>query len=278
MIADLLPRYYQVFDTGTRYEVIRSIMIDDHEVAWMSYTGTIQHDITGQGREGNSFTGRAVYCECDFTEGVGWQMNGDQPSRISTAEQCPARTIALEQRHSELRKEYEKEFGAGPDGFAPEGIDSIIMDLIKKEVNGEWIENSNGAHFWGGHFYFQTVASILGLPEVDVADVVYAMVDQQKIDLDGDVVKTYTPPPAPEWEDCFKVEMEGWTAKALLPVHSRMPQEWKFEVWNPEGQQVTGPSSSLRLTHQPVFGPDADDVAAAEYQLLILLDHARNNV
>ena len=71
LISELLPRYYEAHGEDPHHETIRSIMIDDHEVAWMEYTGTVKWDITGQGREGQEYSGRELYCACKFTEGIG---------------------------------------------------------------------------------------------------------------------------------------------------------------------------------------------------------------
>lgn len=278
MIADLLPRYYEFYENNLRYDVIRSVMIEGHEVAWMSYVGTIQYDISGRGLEGTPFIGRVLMCECDFTEIVGWYIKDDRRFTTDAARKCLKRTVALEQRHLELREEYEARFGKGLDSLPSAKVAQVVLDLVDKAIAGEWLENGSGAAFYGGHFYFQTVASILDMPMAEVAETIYKMVARHEIKLDGAVVKSYSPPPPAEWEDCFTVELDGWTGKALLPAHSEMPQEWQFELLDPEGKKVVFNDPHLRLVHTPIFGPDVDDVAAAEHKLLSLIDDTRTNV
>ena len=71
--------------------------------------------------------------------------------------------------------------------------------------------------------------------------------------------------------------MDGWTGVASLPTHSKMPQEWKFELINPDGEPVSIDVSTEALTHQPIFGPDVDDLANAEERLRVLIRQAQSS-
>src|SRR4051812_8619519 len=73
LINDLLPRYYETHGDNPRYETVRSIMIDGHEVAWVKYTGNVASDTV----EDQDYTGHELCCACKFTEDVGWRQEPD---------------------------------------------------------------------------------------------------------------------------------------------------------------------------------------------------------
>lgn len=112
MIADLLPEYYERYESNVRYEMLRSIVINGHEVAWVSYVGTLRLDLSGKGREGTTVTGRTMVCDCDFTEGIGWNIGeGGEHYTVSGQDAeatCLIRRAALHLRHLELRREYQE--------------------------------------------------------------------------------------------------------------------------------------------------------------------------
>jgi hypothetical protein len=281
MIEDLLPEYYDRFEQNLRYDVLRSIIIDGHEVAWMSYVGTVLVDITGEGKEGELFTGRVMSCECDFTEGIGWNI-GEDGQRYTVhgkdAEAtCLIRRAALHLRHLELRREYEERFVKGqPNSFSGlRGcIREITLDLIEKGQAGEWLEGSSGASFYGGYFYLQTLAAITGEYMGHLWEDMYPLLEEKLIEIDGAVVKSYTQPPPPKWEEFVRLEVDEWVGIALLPGHRRMAQEWRFKVLDPAGKEACR-APGKRLFHDPVFGPDAEDVDRAKNELGSLIEMCR---
>lgn len=280
MIADLLPEYYARNGSNLRYDILRSIVINGHEVAWMSYVGTVQFDITGAGREGQPFTGRIMKCECDFTEGIGWNIDEDG-NRYTVSGQdakatCLIRQAAMHLRHLELRQEYHDRFVKPDEGvFSLNGcIREVTLDLIEKGQAGEWLEAHNGAAMYGGYFYLQTLAAITDNFMGHLWDDMYALMQDELIELDGAVIKAYTNPPPPKWEEHVRIEEAGWTGIAKLPGHRRMAQEWRFTVLNPAGKEAVR-APGKRLLHDPTFGPDVEDVEAAKQELIQLIELCR---
>ena len=99
MIKDLLPRYYEAHKNSVVYGVglIQSSIINGHEVAWMEYRGIT---INGQ-----PFVGRAIHCECDFTEGVGWEVNPKYGVvSIHRSKGCRPRRKFIYRRRAELHR------------------------------------------------------------------------------------------------------------------------------------------------------------------------------
>lgn len=281
MIADLLPEYYERYESNLQYDVLRSVVIDGHEVAWMSYVGTVQYDITGRGREGEPFSGRTMMCECDFTEGIGWNI-GEDGSRYTVHGKdaratCLVRRAAMHLRHLELRREYEERFVASSNNsfLGLKGcIREITLDLVAKGQAGEWLEDGEGASMYGGYFYLQTLAAIVGEFMGHLWEDMYPLMQDKLIEIDGAVVKSYTQPPPPLWEECVRIEVDGWTGIAKLPGHRRMAQEWKFMVLNPSGKEAIH-SPGQRLLHDPIFGPDVEDIDRAKNELTRMIELCR---
>ncbi len=277
LIADALPRYYEVHGENPRYETVRSMMMDGHEVAWMEYRGEVAYDITGRGREGQAYVGRTLRCTCDFTEHCGWEEKGEHLYSLDGGEKCLPKKAALHLRRLELRTEYMERFKSN-DRFKTgtyalwDHIPEIILDLIEKHQDGEFLEASTGAEFWGGHFYLQTVAAITEKPIGELWAPVGKMVKEKKIGLEGAVIQSYFEPAPPSWEPHSTYELNGWKATAGLPTHSKMPQMWKFEVTKPDGEKLDLDIPGEYLTHSPDFGPDVDDVNHARERLVQILE------
>lgn len=279
MIKDLLPRYYEAFGTNPNYTVIRSIMIDGHETAWMKYEG-----INVNGRP---YNGYQFYCECDFIEGKAWQIDTDgQAVGIlvggNNPDDCVYRLTACRLRQLELQREYLCKF-KDKDGYMMdvfslyEHIEEIIFDLIAKVKANEFIgENGNGAEFWGGYFYLQTLAEILELPMDQISEIADRLVEEKKIQLEGAVVQDYYEPPPEEWIEYFIIKENNKVGVAYLPAHGRMRQCWKLEIYdkNLPTEGIFHKKVAVRfcpLTHNPIFGPDTRDVAEAEEELRRLM-------
>lgn len=281
MIADLLPRYYEANGDNTTYETVRSIVVDGHEAAWMAYQGKVVADATGRGREGEQFTGRGFYCECDFAEGVGWELKDGRRYSLDGERRCIPRKAALHLRHLELRAEYTErykgdELGGAADYALKRNVGPIILDLIDKAKAGEFIgEDTSGAHFWGGHFYLQTVAAITGLFVGHLWEDVYELMAQEEIGLEGAVIQDYVEPPPPKWVEHARLDLDGWTGVASLPGHRQMAKAWRLEVFNPDGEAAYQFLPGLPLLHDPAFGPDVDDVERARSELVRLIETAR---
>lgn len=272
MIADLLPRYYEVTGANPTYRVIRSFVIDGHEVAWMEFTGTVKYL---DGTTGDSYSGNAVCCECDFTEDVGWTIYKGQLAKMGHPDRCPAREKVQQMRYSELQKEYRERFSCSTSELLTH-VDEIVVDLKAKVRAGEFIEDGNGASFWGGYFYLQTLAAVLGIPVRHIWRIGDRLKAQKKISLEGAVVQDYCEPAAPTWEEFARMEENGFVGSISLPTHSQMPQVWQLQIIRPDGTLVYAEPVRLSLSYQPDFGPDAGDVQEAEAKLRELLIQAQS--
>lgn len=281
IIEDLLPRYYEVYGNNPSYEIERSIMLDGHEVAWLKYQGEVTYDITGGGKEGQTYTGHELECACKFTEGIGWQMEADgRPVGLMSGDDCIKKEAALHLRHLELRQEYKARDMFGRFGYpGTEELEAIMLDLMEKAKQEEFIEGSSGARFWGGYYYLQTVAAITNVQMKQVWEVSNKMIADKKMQLEGAVVQPYFEAAPPNWETHSSLERDSYRVVAALPVHSKMPQTWKFEVFKQQADsnefvrlEIDIPTEPL--THQPTFGPDIEDVTRAEERMNQILDLA----
>jgi len=284
LVGDLWPRYYEAYGENPRYEVERSIMIDGHEVAWLKYEGEVAYDITGEGKEGQPYSGHELRCACKFTEGTGWRMQDDgRPVGLMGGDVCLKKEAAIHLRHLELREEYKAREMFGRWGHpGPEELEAIMLDLMEKAKEEEFLEGTSGARFWGGYYYLQTVASIADLPMKNVWEAADKMIADKKIQLEGAVVQPYFEPAPPTWESHGSLERNGYRVVASLPTHSKMPQTWQFEVFKQgsEGEEPVRVEIEIPqepLTHQPTFGPDVDDVTRAEERMAQILEELTNH-
>lgn len=199
LIGDLLPRYYEAYGENPRYGVERSIVVDGHEVAWLKYEGEVAYDITGEGKEGQPFSGHELHCACKFTEGTGWRMEEDgHPVGLMGGYGCIKKEAAIHLRHLELREEYKARDMFGQWGRpGTEELEAIMLDLMQKAKAEEFLEGTSRARFWGGYYYLQTVASITDLPMKSVREASDKMIADKKMQLEGAVVQPYfeTAPP-----------------------------------------------------------------------------------
>ncbi|MBI5153116.1 MAG: hypothetical protein HZA36_01520 [Parcubacteria group bacterium] len=274
VIVDLLFEYYTAFGTNPTYTILRSIVVDGHEIAWMRFEGIV--DIPLFGKEGKPYVGNMLFCECDFKKDVGWQIHKGNPCTIGSRGECLPRQAAIHLRQLELRSEYLRRFEKTTDSdalFLPQQTPKIVCDLIEKVKAGEFIgEDGSGAEFWGGYFYLQTLASILDLPMSEIWKEADPLIEQKKISLEGAVVQKYRRPPPPRWEECFRIEENGFVGIASLPTHSKMPQCWKFERCE-VGKKKRSLLGHLPLAYFPDFGPDVDDVEEATQELKKLMSN-----
>lgn len=277
MIKDLLPHYYAAHGMNPTFKNVRSIIIDGHEVAWMEYRGTVTYDITGEGRAGQPYLGRKLYCECHFTEGVGWEKDATHGVvGLMGPDCCVRRKAAIHLRHLELREEYLERFAPGSrDPYSlQKHTKEIIFDLIERVKRGEFIgENGNGAAFWGGYFYLTTVASIMdGYHDLRV---VRSLVDAKLIGMNGAIVTPYRVPAAPRWDESFSITEGSWRGVAYLPTHADMPQVWHFKLFFKDEPFVDTDSTELPLMHPCHFGVDVEDGGRAHAHLKQLIRRAK---
>lgn len=197
-IEALLPRYYEAYGDDPAYTIERLIVMEGHEVAWMRYDGTVKFDITGQGNEGKPYSGHSLCCACKFTEGVGWKIDEQRgtPVGLIGGDSCYKKEAAIHLRHLELREEYKQRGMMGEvDKYKSENIKAVLMDLIEKSKAGEFLEGSNGASFWGGYLYLQTLAEVMDLSVAAVRKATAELVEDNVIRMEGMVVQLYREPP-----------------------------------------------------------------------------------
>ena len=208
MIAELLPRYYELTGDDLGYAIVRSIVIDGHEVAVAEITGTIAVDVMEQGREGQEFRERRLVCECDFTPGVGFEVVDGEVVRINgqsgtdVVQRCLYRQAALHLIHLELRQAYLDRYRPKASGPAFDSVlgsefallrhtGDIILDLMDKVKHGAVIEDGSSAPFWGGYFYLQTVAAITDQFVGHMWEHAFRLAKEKLIGLEGAVVQDY---------------------------------------------------------------------------------------
>ncbi len=263
MIKDLLPEYRKAKNDGEKYSIVRSFIINGHEVAWMEVRGSVK---------GISYKARQLYCECDFTKDKNWYIKDGKFFTISGSEKCRARTKVLNQRHAELQKEYLDRFEAKNDlSVLADHIGDIVSDLKEKAKNGEFLEDGTGAFFWGGYFYLQTLAAIIGKDIRETWQIADTLVADKKIRLEGAVIQDYAPPEKLSWVEHGKIKKGDVTGKAYLPGNRDMKNEWKLVARRKNRKPLV---NMIPLGFDPVFGPDVSDVQAAQKALLELMKEA----
>lgn len=263
MIKDLLPEYLKAKNSDEEYSIIRSFIINRHEVAWVEVRGSIR---------GRSYKGRGLFCECNFTKDKGWEVKDGQFFDNSYYGKCQVRKQVVTQRHAELQKEYLDRFKAGKDVSALKThVGEIVFDLKEKKKNGEFIEDGNGALFWGGYFYLQTLSAIIGRDMRETWQIANDLVADKKIRLEGAVVQDYTPPEKPSWVEHGEIKKGDVTGKAYLPGNRDMKSEWKLVAKKKNQKPLI---KMIPLGFDPVFGPDVSDVQRAEKALMELIKEA----
>ncbi|MEO7904309.1 MAG: hypothetical protein ABIR91_00785 [Candidatus Saccharimonadales bacterium] len=273
-IDQLLPRYYETHPNW-RFESLQTYDIDGHEAAWMKVTSTDRDD---------QYEGREFKCACDFTEDVGWAVHEQfgVVGKIGSQDNCQPRRDVSNQRKTELLGEYSEQFANDADiQSKSDFIRYVMLDLIAKEKTGAFIgETSNGAQFWGGYFYLQTVREIINAADEQDESCswteIWAVVDEmclsKQIQLEGMVVQEYYEPPAPAWDTYGTIEYKGYTGVMKLPAHGHMSATWQFDIVDANGKYVVKEQNGLQLTHEPVFGPDVDDVYSVEQTIREAID------
>lgn len=278
MIQDLLARYYEACGENPRHKVLRSIMIDGHEVAWMQCDGWfINLDV-----EGETYSENKLFCECDFTENIGWKTREDGKGHpiVRGSAKCRYREAAKHLRHLELHDEYVKRFETyGQALFLSQFTLGIIIDLVDKAKSGEFIGENGKPEFllWSGYLYVQTLAKIIGQSDEKTWEYVLELKKKGEINIKDGVIRSYREAPSPTWVESFRVTDDGWIGIASLPAHSRMEQKWKLEVMNHDGTP-TGITYEVPINHDLIFGPDKIVVASMTSNLHNLINYAKSVV
>jgi hypothetical protein len=201
MIADHLEEYYRYHGRDPGYDVRRSIMVGDHECAWVAMLGTTRVVIGGDWQAaGQPFVEHTFLCECAFTRGVGWELSTEPgfegPVDLTEAEDCPALAMALSLRHAELRAEYRRQFCRRPSEPLTDHAREVVLDLIAKTRAGEFIGGDHqAAELWGGYFYTTLLAGVLDVSPAKAGELAVSLMRQGVIGLNGLVITPPRPTP-----------------------------------------------------------------------------------
>ena len=261
MIKDYLSEYCEIFKE--RLTIIRSIVIDNHEIAWMRNESDL-------GCEKEPFVFYKLYCECDFKRGVGWDAKNGEKHILSGHEKCLYRQAVKHLRHLELRQEYFNRFeDVAPGELLYLRAEEIIFDLIEKVRANEFIGEDDSAMLYDGYFHLPTLGNIINMPMNVIWKIAEKLVVEKKISLQGNMVQDYREPLPPSWEEYFRIEKNNLIGIAYLPGHYDMRQQWKLEILkdNIECQEGFFP-----LSWGPEFGPDIDDIEVVRKELLRLME------
>jgi hypothetical protein len=255
--------------------ILDSMDVNGHEVAWMqfaSFSGnTREDDEEGLGSP-ETYLGHGLYCACDFLEGVGWHL--DEANSMAfmhdETDNCPCKRIALNRRHAELCNEYLDRGILRPKGpVVSEDIETVIFDLMQKSLDHEFIELDNGAHFWGGYFYLQTIESITGIPLEIILETADRMVEEKKITLSGTVVKSFNADKITR--DYITVDKDDWYILAALNEEGL---SWDVSLVDPDGEDVEIAIDDA-MEFLPPFAVGPGDIDRIKGQLEEILDEMR---
>lgn len=190
-ILTFLPSYYREMGNNPTYQIIELFRVKDHEVAWMEYKGHIEYDIMKLGREGEEYTGRSLSCEGSFKKNVGWRIKGEQKYNLGHEENCKAIESVVDQKHEEIKLELINQYKETEKPNLEDHLEEIIFNLIQRGKDGQFLEQSDGAEFWGGYYYLQTLQEITGTNWDKIWKTVDRLKAEKKIRMEGNVVQEY---------------------------------------------------------------------------------------
>lgn len=292
MIIDLLPRYYAEYESNLRYTTIRSVIVDGHEVAWMEYAGHVEVE----GREDETFVGRTLHCECEFTHNVGWYLKDGHRFTTDAKRTCKYKRVAMILRQRELEEELVDHGGyarlrdrcltdrAGVVADAK----VLLLALADKGRAGEWVgEDGNGASFYGGFYYLQTAAEIMDEMPMDVMwDAANELVAEGRIYIEGAIIcdpREIVPPGEDGLGqhmpvgDVAGVVEDGFRIKAWQPRYSYSPREFVVRAWPVGDGEEGAPIAERRveMSYDNRWGIDVADMGELEAATDELLSELR---
>lgn len=184
-------------------------LIDGHEVAWLEFHGTRP--------DGSTYSGKELYCECDFVEG-------------SAPTFCEHKKTV----YGRLREAAKDQFGQEWLAF---GHKEAILDIFKRASAKEQLfEHHHGI------IYIQEIAELLGISEKDIWALCDELFAEEKLDLNGAILTPYLSRfrfpkeiqnlfaymkeeplgwPNGEAGDCFLEELEGVIHKNTRFKHGK---------------------------------------------------------
>lgn len=170
MIQDaIIEECYRRYGNTHTYTILRSIVIDGHQTAWMEEIFHVNE---------KEIKRQIFACECSLSSGYN----------------CLARETALYLRQLELRKECRERFlsdKVSADlgfGFYPD-LAGVIMYLVEKAERGEFLgEDPPASTMLGGYLMIHTVSKIIGVSTNLIWESVELLVRKKKIRLSGMVI------------------------------------------------------------------------------------------
>ncbi len=272
MIMQLVPAYVKATQSNHSYRVIRSFVVNGHEVAWVEVTYFLNSDAA----HNQPLQEYRVMCDCDFIEGIGWNIDGC--GRIYTvhgrdANACETRPVVMEMRRQELQNHLERVADKPEDGDSKETVLYVVRAIEVLATFAQhhvMIEAGTGAGFWGGYFYLQTVQQILDIEWPIIHTAMAVLYKREKLDLNGMVVIPYTTPPEPKWTTYDIVDIDKYSLKRCLPSHDRMPHAWKLSIYETSSNTLLQ-ERQLQITQPLEWGVDIEDLAGSEAELKRML-------
>ncbi|MDE1970731.1 MAG: hypothetical protein KGI50_04135 [Patescibacteria group bacterium] len=180
MIRDFLPEYSAAHQHSTEpvYTILRSIVIDGHEVAWIQLEGT---DLYGK-----QYRCYDLYCECYFTRGIGWDIRDGKATGLS-GDSCIKKRVATFLRHCEIQQDIQSRFPFINLILSEDDLHCIIYELMQQLKTGSFI-NDQFLDGTSTRLDLRTLEFILDHPMHDIYEKANALAAAKKIKLDFNMV------------------------------------------------------------------------------------------
>lgn len=167
-----LEHHTALLGPGWTQEVVRLVLVDGHQVAWVSF-----HLQTPESAQ----SGADLLCDCDLAEARGEQhavigVQGLDPSR------CRYRRAAQLLRCLELRDET-----IDPNDWHNERLPDQLVEIVRRGYAGEWVGQSSTDAMWLGE-----IEAIFDLPAHTLRETAYALMQWRRLSLTGMVVSPWS--------------------------------------------------------------------------------------
>lgn len=237
-------------DDDATVTVVDHITVDDgsgpHTTAWI--------EVTRAHPDGDRYVYRTLNCAHDlvFVPDDRFPDADGNPTVSGRTKwggryTCPGRQAAVALRQAQVRAGYQADPalyvphvpGWSRAGTAAAGeadrdgvITEIVVDLLERERDGEWVGQLHASRMWGSSLYTQTIAGILDVDWDDLRRIVGLAVDAGTVAIDGQVVSLpgrVSPRPTRRWA-VYEEEPTCLSLEVLLPASRDEPRVWRVEV------------------------------------------------
>lgn len=240
----------------------------DHRLAWVRLDGLIEHDLLGEGREGQPWTAVDLLCECDFTFQI--MDNGGVCVFMRPgidADGCIYRAPAARLRVEEVRVD----LGITP-GLMPTPQD--LADLRDRALAGEWLGQTSGSAFWGSNLYLQLIGDLYAVPMRGLWRVAAQAEAAKLLSMEGAVLLPYREL-MPGWTAAWERSDGIHTVLIQLPDNAACRGVARLVTIAADGTETI--HESVQLMHEPIFGVDAEDAAMLDAHAEALLTRLRTH-